>query len=756
MEKKLRFFEFLPIITAIFMMFFLISISAAQLDKKENPKQKEFEVFKTNSKIKIDGKLNENIWKNAVKIPLPYEWLPGDNIPAPVKTEFMVTHDQNNLYMAFKCFDPNPDKIRAHLMDRDSIDTFIQDDHVTVLLDTFNDERRGFQFRVNPLGVQADAFFSEMEGYEDFSWDAIWDSAGKITDIGYIVEISIPFHQLRFEKNKKVQTWGFNAERSYPRNVRHRMSSNIRDRNKSCILCQFNKLTGFTGISPGKSIELAPTLTINRTDQRSAFPVGKMESGDSNIEPGITTKWGITPNIIFNGTINPDFSHVEADVAQLEVNERFALRYPEKRPFFLESADMFLTPIEAVFTRTVVDPKWGTKLTGKSGKNAFGFFATQDRINNLVFPANQGSETTSLEEDLFSSVMRYRRDIGKGSALGILYTGRIGENYNNHVAGADGFFRLSKKDTIKVQFLHSETNYPDDIAEKYNQIMNDFGGDAFFAQFVRNSRNWYFGGTFRSFSKTFRADYGFIPRVNIREYSGIIQRDIWGKKNDFYDRISLSITGEKIEDLDGKLTDQELEFGLTYMGPLQSIVFIEYGIEKEYFGGSNYDLQNILTMLEIKPISGVNFNFFLSSGDSIDYTNNRLSDSLLLNPGIELGIGKYININLNHLYEKLSLDDNSIYTAHLSQAKIVYNFNVRMFVRAIIQYLDVDRNTALYTTPIPSETNTLFTQFLFSYKINPQTVLFLGYSDNYLGSYNYDITQTDRTFFFKIGYAWNI
>ena len=201
--------------------------------KREFPPAKHYTVSPATSKIKVDGVLDEDAWKHAALIKLPYEWFPGDNIPAPVDTDCLVTFDRSHLYVAFRCFDPEPKKIRAHLMDRDAIDTFIQDDHVLFQVDTFNDERRGFQFRVNPLGVQAEANFSELEGYEDFSWDAIWDSAGKITAFGYVVEVAIPFNQLRFPRTREKQTWGFSASRSYPRVVRHRMISHVRDRNKN-------------------------------------------------------------------------------------------------------------------------------------------------------------------------------------------------------------------------------------------------------------------------------------------------------------------------------------------------------------------------------------------------------------------------------------------------------------------------------------------------------------------------------------------
>ncbi len=135
----------------------------------ERPKAQNYTVNRATSEIKIDGVLDENAWAEAAVIKLPYEWLPGDNIPSPVDTDCLVTFDTKNFYVAFRCFDPEPLKIRAHLMDRDAIDTFIQDDHISIMVDTFNDERRGFQFRVNPFGVQADANFSESEGYEDFS-----------------------------------------------------------------------------------------------------------------------------------------------------------------------------------------------------------------------------------------------------------------------------------------------------------------------------------------------------------------------------------------------------------------------------------------------------------------------------------------------------------------------------------------------------------------------------------------------------------
>jgi len=230
--KRVRRPAFIPLLFALLAGALSGFASPSQAPAKpERVESARFQVTQAPSKIEVNGVLDEEAWAVAPVIPLPFEWLPGDNIPAPVKTECLVTYDIHNLYIGFRCFDPEPKKIRAHLMDRDDTDTLILDDHLSFMIDAFNDERRAFQFRVNPMGVQADAIFSELEGYEDFSWDAIWSAAAKITDWGYAVEVAIPLSQLRFRKSEGPQTWGFSAERSWPRDARHRMTSHPRSRN---------------------------------------------------------------------------------------------------------------------------------------------------------------------------------------------------------------------------------------------------------------------------------------------------------------------------------------------------------------------------------------------------------------------------------------------------------------------------------------------------------------------------------------------
>jgi hypothetical protein len=732
-----------------------LSVPLLSAGPTDLPPARSYVVPPAASPVKVDGLLDEPAWASAALLDDFTEWMPGDNVPPPVKTECLVTYDKSNLYIAFRCFDPEPGKIRAHLMDRDATDTLIQDDHISLIIDSFNDERRGFQFRVNPLGVQADANFSESEGYEDFSWDAIWASAGKITDWGYAIEIAIPFNQLRFKRTDEVRTWGFSAERSWPRSVRHRMETHTRDRNRACFLCQFNKLTGFAGISPGNNIEISPTLTASRTDamDSASFPSGDLEAGKAKVEPGLTAKWGLTPNLILNATVNPDFSQVEADVAQLDVNTRFALYYPEKRPFFLEGNDFFLTPIQAVFTRTVADPLWGTKLTGKLGRSALGVFAAEDRINNLIFPSNQGSTMTTLEENVYGGVLRYRHDIGRNSTFGLLYTGRAGQDYGNHVGGADAFFHLGKSDSLSIQYLHSETEYPDAIASVFGQKRGFFGGDALAAVYTHISREWLWYAGYEDLGTGFRADYGFLPRVDTRTVDVQIQRTFWSSGQEWFNRVYFWLRGNYVGDHDGRMTDSRVALGGAYEGPLQSNISLVGRWNKEYFSGLTYDVSDLVLQAILKPAGGVSLGLEGDLARAIDYNNVRPATVLRLGPQAELGLGRHLNLNLSHSLERLQSDSLRTYTANLTQARVIYNFSTRAFARAIVQYRNVDRVPERYTFPVEPLSQGLFTQFLFSYKINPQTVLFLGYSDNSLGLQGIDITRTDRTFFFKIGYA---
>ncbi len=724
----------------------------------EDPGILRFRIERATSDVEVDGKLDEAAWESALRVPLAYEWFPGDNVPAPVETVCLVTYDQHYLYVGFVASDADPSAIRAHLMDRDNVRLFVQNDHVGFQVDPFNDERRAFQFRVNPLGVQVDAVFSEIDQLEDFSWDAIWDSRGRITADGYVVETAVPLDQLRFPRSRgdegeqEEQVWGFEAFRNYPRTARHRISSKFTDRNKDCTLCQENKVSGISGIRPGLNLELDPTVTVIRTDVRPDFPDGGLESGDEDVEPGISGRWGITPNLTLSGTINPDFSQVEADAAQLEVNTRFALFFPEKRPFFLEGADFYTTPLQAVFTRTVADPEWGAKITGKEGKHAIGAFVAHDRQTNLLLPSNQGSALFGLDQNLTSSVFRYRRDVGQGSTVGVLYTGREGGDYSNDLYGVDGFLRLNPSNALRFQYLRSDTTYPE--AAGLGALSGaDLTGDGWVVQYDHLTRDWVASLSYSELDPEFRADSGFVPRVDVKTTEGSLYRRVWGDGNTWYDQLIIGTNADYSEDFDGRKTDENLQVFVDYVGPYQTFVEVTASTGQELFRDTLYDTDTQSAELQVKPTGDLVFSLRGETGEAIDFTNAQPADFWEIQPGMELRVGRHVNLRLDHIRQKLDVDGGELFTVDLSQLFLVYQFNTRAFVRAIFQYQDLERNADAYSVPVDEEAEDLFTQLLFSYEVNPQTVLFLGYNDNREGTQELSLTQRDRTFFLKVGYA---
>ncbi|MFL6289710.1 MAG: DUF5916 domain-containing protein [Thermoanaerobaculia bacterium] len=714
------------------------------------PKQ-EHAIRPAASEIRVDGVLDEAAWADATVVPLTREWSPGDNIEAPVATECLVTFDNDNLYVGFRAHDPNPAQIRAYLADRD---TAFLDDSVGFFIDTFNDRRRAYEFRVNPLGVQMDGTVSDVEQSEDWSWDAIWDSKGQITADGYVVEIAVPLKQIRFPRAGESQTWGFLALRTYPRSVVHEIRSTYNNREQECQVCQFETVTGFRNIQAGYNLETTPTLTAKRTDSRPVL-TEPLASGDEEIEAGLSVRWGITPNVSLNAAVNPDFSQVEADVAQLDVNERFALSFPEKRPFFLEGADFFDTPYTAVFTRTVFDPTFGLKLTGKEKENVFGVFLTEDRVTSLLVPGRESSTLFTLDDTVRSGVVRYRRDLGSASTVGVLYTGREGYSYSNRNFGFDGSVRLAKSDTIRFQALGSRTDYPLDIAKAAGQDADPFSGEAVVVEYSHATRNWLWRGSYNSIDDDFRADSGFLPQIGIEELGGQLQRTFWGRKGGWYSRFTVNLNSSTKNDKSGELLEQDFNLFLTYNGPMQSVVRVRLLPNNESFRGNEFYNYRQDLLLSIRPSGHLGLSFFLRGGEIMDFTNVRQVDFLQIQPSLDFRIGRNISGNFDYNHQEFETRGQQYLKAVLTQGTLRYHLNVRTFVRAILQYRDVDRDLALFRPGIKLEPKeqTFFSQFLFSYKLNPQTVLFAGYSDNHLGTQEVDLTQRDRTFFVKLGYA---
>ncbi len=710
--------------------------------------------------VVIDGVMDEASWQEAVQVELNYETDPGENLPARVKTVAYLMEDGKNLFVGFAASDPDPSTIRAYLRDRD---TGFDDDIVGISIDTFNDSRRAFEFYTNPLGVQMDSILNEDRGGDfdykiDSSWDAIWDSAGQINDDGYVVEMKIPLNQLRFPATDGVKTWGFEVFRGYPRSNHYWFASLQTDRNNSCFLCQIGDMSGFEGAEPGRDLEVVPTLTASRVDSTDEPGIEPLTSGETNAEAGLSLRWGITPDLTANLAINPDFSQVEADAAQLSVNNRFALFYSEKRPFFLEGADYFLTPFQAVFTRTIASPDIGAKLTGKRGKNTFGLIAAQDTVTNLLFPGVFGSDSTSLEQSNSAFVGRYSRGFGEGSSIGTLITVRDGDGYHNYVGGFDARWKINDQHTLSAQYLESETQYPMDVALDFDQPLDSFDGNASRVHYDFNSRNWFGNLKYVQLTEGFRADSGFEFRVGSERKSASFGRVWHGESGSWWNKVRWRAGYEIGHQEDGTFTDKDVSMRLGVGGPMQSWTQLMLGAGSERENGVLFDKKSVGLYAGLTPRSGLVLSVFAQSAERIDYDNTRLGDQVFIGPRVNWNISRSLLLAVRGSFVSMDTKEGEkIFDASVLDARLTWQFNVRSFLRMTLQRSATSRNTDVYDDDVDAESRDVGRQLLYSYKINPQTVFFLGYSDQYVDDDGlHGLTVSDRSVFMKIGYAWNL
>jgi hypothetical protein len=319
--------------------------------------------------VTVDGVLDEPAWGAAALLTGFSQYQPVDSRPSPDSTEVWVWYSRDALHFGIRAFEPHGE-VRASLADRDKVNA---GDNVEIHLDTYNERNRAFVFAVNPLGVQADGTKSEgggfipganiMPGQNDLSADFLWASKGRLTGDGFEVEIRIPFSSLRYP-TASVQDWGMQIQR----NVQHRGAEDtwtpVLKANESFIT-QAGTLAGLTGMHHGQVVQLSPEITNTVSGSPGA---GGAWDYDADPQLGGNVRWTLGSNFVLNGTVKPDFSQVEADATQIAADERFALFYPERRPFFVEGVDQFNVPNTLVYTRAIVRPDAAAKITGKVGR----------------------------------------------------------------------------------------------------------------------------------------------------------------------------------------------------------------------------------------------------------------------------------------------------------------------------------------------------------------------------------------------------
>jgi len=709
-------------------------------------------VTRATSEVTVDGTLDEPAWRDALRLRLEYEVQPGDNVPPPVSTEVLLTYDERSLLVGVRAHDPEPGLVRAHYSDRDQL---WGDDWIGIALDTFDDQRRAFEFTCNPLGIQMDAVNDDAGGSYDTSWDAIWDSAGRLTADGWELEMRIPFSQLRFAPRDGPQVWGFDAFRSWPRDVRHHIGLWPRQRGANSYLAQADAIVGFEGVSPGRNLEVAPTLTASRTDRREELPDGPMVEGDVETEVGVTARWGVTTGLSLTAAGNPDFSQVEADAVQLDINEQFALYYPEKRPFFLEGADTFNTPVDLLYTRTVADPSVALKVSGKEGRHTFGVFTARDEVTNILVPGVDGSDGGSFDSASTATVARYRFDVGKGSTVGTMLTDREGEGgYHNRLLSVDGLWRPSPADSLTLNLATSATRYSEEMSQDLGLPEGELEDEAILVEYRHSERSWNGWARYRDYGDGFRADLGFVSRVGFRDLAVGGELIWWGEAGDLYTKLELGADASRTERQGGDLLEEEVEVWGAYEGPLQSSAFVELAARTYVFAGVDFDQVGVHVEGEVWPTGDLQLELEVDWGDWVDFEHVRPGTFTGVAPALSWRAGRHLSLTGSVDYTTLEVDGGSLYETRVGQLKAVYQFTGRTFLRAILQHADIRRDPDLWQEPVEERSRDLFSQLLFSYTVNPRTVLFVGASEGREGTDEVSLEARDRTLFVKLGYAW--
>jgi hypothetical protein len=495
----------------------------------------------------IDGKLDEEVWKRAAVLKDFYQVNPGDNAAPTYPTRVLLGYDSRNFYVAFHATD-DPSKVQATLAKRDNV--LGTDDSVRILLDTFDDKRRAYVLVFNPLGVQQDGVRTEGMGV-DFSVDIVMESKGRITEDGFVVEVAVPFKSLRYRAGPG-RRWGVQVFRRTEHRNREEDSWMPLSRSDASILGQSGHVTGLEDISTERALELIPSLTLSETGKRvrsvppsviRATPgltdPGRFVNEPVKVDPGLTARLGITPNVTLDLALNPDFAQVEADQLVVTTNQRFPIFFAEKRPFFLEGIEIFDTPLAAVHTRAVVDPDAAVKLTGKRGRNSFGLlFASDNGPGDFVGDERLNpSNFHFLDRNASVGVVRLKRDVGKDSSLGLIATsydfksdGRPLTSFDlatgdpcaaekslertNRLGGFDGHFRLDKITTLDFQVVGTNTRGCFFDPARDGDFFRTGNGLGYSIAYDVTGRN--FGWTLGAEGQTrdYEADLGFTQRVD--------------------------------------------------------------------------------------------------------------------------------------------------------------------------------------------------------------------------------------------------
>ena len=751
-----------PLIFGMIIFLLLSSPVLARDDKKQQDfvpvYHPEMTIRRAAGPIKLDGVLDDEGWKGAARADNFAEHSPGDQTQPAVSTEVLVTYDDQNLYVAWICYD-DPSEVRASFCERDRI---FSDDFVMLMIDTYGEATLAYEIASNPLGIPGDLLFSSAHG-EDISFSMIFETMGKITEFGWVVEMKVPFRSLRFP-NSEDQVWRVDFWRNRPREVRYQYSWAAYDRDIDCWPCQWGTMKGLSDINAGTGFELLPSVVGYQTG--SLDNNGEFQNKDPDGELGLGIKYDFTSEISAGVTINPDFSQVESDAAQIDVNSTFALFYPERRPFFQQGRDIFNTDFNAIYTRSINDPSVAGKMIMRKGANSLAFLSAYDENSIVILPFEEESRYVANGRS-FSNLLRFRHDLGEGSHLGLVATDRrFDGGGSGSLASVDGQIRLTQSNSIEFQIIGSHTeeiNNPGLTDSAFNEQTFDngkytaaldgeeFSGHALTIGLERSTGNYWLGGSYRERSPTFRADNGFEPQNNDR----VAHANIGGIKRFEDSKVMENINGNfnlgRKWNFDGVQKDEwaMLNFELRFRAA-QTGIHSRLMTSNELFGGIQFDdIWLAHTCFRTTPWEALTF------GANYDYGHRIARRHLVMGKEVNYGVWADIRpisrLLVSASYHRILSDDletdERLFSQSIFRLRANLQMSRRFSFRLITQY-----NDRYHTWDLDP---------LLTYRVNSLSVFYIGSTHSY-GEFALDESSredwhlTERQYFLKFQYLFQL
>ena len=709
----------------------------------------------------IDGRLDEEAWRRAAVLADFVQESPLDGAPATENTEVFVAYDDDYLYFGFYAHYESPSIMRASRVDRDRA---VADDLFTIYLDPFLGQQRAYSFDVNAYGVQGDGILNAGGGGDgrgprggtaipraDRSWDALFESGAQIVPDGYTAEMAIPLKSLRYPRRPEGEThrWGLQIVREIKGKDQETIVWAPMSRAESGFYSQMGVLDGMTGLSTTRNLEVLPTFTAIQYGEIDPTQNAGPGFVNQDMEPdaGVNVKYGVTSNLTADFTLNPDFSQIESDRPQIEVNQRFPLFFQELRPFFVEGSEIFevSAPVTVVHTRTIVDPDYGAKLSGKVGRLSFGVLAANDAAPGRVDdPADP-----SFERKAQTYIGRGKFEVSSESYIGAVVTDREFLGSNSRLAGLDGNLRLGS--TRIVRFNLMSTRHRDlDGVERRGYLT-----DAMVRHRGRNLELW--AQAFQ-ISPDFETDAGFVRRRDQRQLDGRISYTFWHEKSWIINSWH-GLRYYRNYDFDDVLQDELLRYGLNFFFAHNISTYIQVERNMERFAGIDFEKPRFNVRANVNTSQTVAFGARFAMGDQI-----RFTDDPYLGDEVQWGLNATFR-PISRLTSNVSIDSSRLTDPRNGDEEV---FNVKIF-RALSTFQFTDRFQLRNITEYNTFDETFDLNVLFTYRVNAGTVVYVGYDDHYRQAdlirgdingddideqlfFESDLRRTNRALFAKVQY----